>query len=300
MKKKKIDTRARFKPVTSQRLIIYAVLVVFIIYAGTLIFPFVWMLLNSVRTSEEFLVSPFAWPNSFNLISNYSIALFNFRIEATGGRQFSLASMFLVSAFLTLGGTALSVIFSAMLAYTVCKYKFRGRNIIYTLVIFALIVPLVGTLPATFELMTRLRLFNTFPGIFIMYSASYGMAFLLLYGFYKSISWSYAEAAFIDGSGHFGVFFKIMLPLSKPALIAVGIIAGIGIWNDYGTPAIFLRSFPPLAVGLNTMSETLGSIDRNYPVLFAAMLMAVAPIIIIFAAFQKTIMKNTVAGGLKG
>ena len=300
MKKKKIDTRARFKPVTSQRVVIYIVFVVFVLYALTLLFPFGWMLLNSVRDQHEFLASPFAFPTSFNFVSNYSQAIFRFRIEAIGGREFSLATMFLISVFITIVGTALSVIFSAMLAYTVCKYKFRGRGLVYTLVIFALIVPLVGTLPATFDLMGRLRLLNTFPGILILYSASYGMAFLLLYGFYKSISWSYAEAAFIDGAGHFGVFFKIMLPLSKPALIAVGIIAGIGIWNDYGTPAIFLQNFPPLAVGLNAMVEQMAEWELNFPVLFAAMLISVTPVIIIFAAFQKTIMKNTVAGGLKG
>jgi len=162
-----------------------------------------------------------------------------------------------------------------------------------------MVVPLVGTLPALFRLMESLGLLNTFPGILILYSSSYGMSFLLLYGFFKSLSWSYAEAAFIDGAGHFGVFFRIMLPIAKPALIAVAIISGIGVWNDYGTPYIFLRDYPTLAVGIQEMVRR-ARFDQNFPVLFAAMLIAVTPIILLFAAFQKIIMANTIAGGLKG
>jgi len=296
--KKQIQTQKRFKPVTSQRVVIYVIFVVFILYALTLIFPFVWMLLSSLRERNAFLSDPFAFFRSFNMAHNYYTAVFGTQVVA-GQRSFNLMSMFGVSLILTLGGITLSVFFSAMLAYTVCKYKFRGRSIIYTMVIFALIVPLVGTLPAQFRLMTNLRIIDTIPGVLVMYSASYGMSFLLLFGFYKSISWSYAEAAFIDGAGHFAVFFKIMLPISKPALIAVAIIGGIGIWNDYGTPAIFLPSFPPLAVGIDNM-VTIMTHDRNFPALFAAMILTVTPVIIIFAAFQKVIMKNTVAGGLKG
>jgi len=160
-------------------------------------------------------------------------------------------------------------------------------------------VPLVGTLPAMFRFMSDTGLLNTIPGILFMYANGIGFSFLLLFGCYKNLSWSYAEAASIDGAGHFRIFFQIMMPLSMPFITATGVIVAIGFWNDFATPYIFLRSFPTLAVGIDIMMSQL-IIRNDYPIMFAVLTIAVIPIVIFFAAFQKTIMKNMVAGGLKG
>ena len=113
---------------------------------------------------------------------------------------------------------------------------------------------------------------------------------------------TYAESAKIDGAGHATIFFRIMLPLAKPSLFAVGIITFIGYWNDYYAPYMYLRNYPTLAVGIYQMSSdiTTGANSYDYPALFAIMTISVVPIIVLFSIFQKTIMENMVAGGIKG
>ena len=91
-----------------------------------------------------------------------------------------------------------------------------------------------------------------------------------------------------------------MLPQAKPSLFAVGIISFIGFWNDYFTPYMYLREFPTLAVGIYQLQQEMSSRGSNWPVVFSAMVLSSVPVIVIFAVFQKTIIANTVAGGLKG
>ena len=119
------------------------------------------------------------------------------------------------------------------------------------------------------------------------------------YGFFKNISPGYIEAAFVDGATDAKAFFKIMLPIARPTLVSVSVIYAIGIWNDYTTASIFMKNIPTLAVGLRKMLVDLQH-RAAFPESFAAMAIALLPILIIFICFQKTIMQNTVAGGLKG
>ena len=133
-----------------------------------------------------------------------------------------------------------------------------------------------------------------------MYGGGFGFNFFLLYGFFKSVSWSYAEAAKIDGASNFRVFLSIMLPQAKASLFAVGIITFIGNWNDYFTPFMYLRNHQTLAVGIYKLQKSFETKGSNWPIVFAEMVLATLPIIVIFAIFQKTIISNTVAGGLKG
>jgi len=207
--------------------------------------------------------------------------------------------MFLISVFVTAVGTFLNIMVSSMVAYVVAKYKFPGSTFLYTLAVFVLIIPVVGTLPAQYRLMQNLGLYNTMIGLFILYSGGFGFNFLLLYGFFKNISWNYAEAAFVDGASDFQVFFKVMIPLAKPSMIALSTIHAIGLWNDYITPSIYLRDIPTLAVGLRTLTATMQA-RGAYAEMFATMIISVIPILIVFILFQKTIVENTIIGGLKG
>lgn len=96
-----------------------------------------------------------------------------------------------------------------------------------------MMIPTMGSMAAMYRLYNTIGLINTYTGIFITAMGGFGSGFLLLYGFYRNLSWTYAEAAQIDGAGHFRIYFGIMLPMAVPALTAVGILTGIGFWNDY-------------------------------------------------------------------
>ena len=138
------------------------------------------------------------------------------------------------------------------------------------------------------------------PLILLAYCSGFGMNFLVIYSFFKGISWSYAEAAFIDGAGNSKVFFSIMLPMALPAVSAMGIMGFVGMWNDYLTPILYMsRTFPTLASGIYLYEKKI-AYTANQPVYFAGVILSLVPVMAIFLAFQNKIMSNIYAGGLKG
>ncbi len=267
------------------------VYLVFTIYALSLLYPLIWVLVQSFRTKLDFFWAPLEFPQSF-YFQNY-IRIFS---------EYNIAAMFANSIILSVGGTLASILSSSCAAYVVSKYKFKMRNVIYGLVIVTMIIPTTGSIATTYQLMNDTGLSGMHIGLIIMYSGGFGFNFFLLYGFFKNLSMTYAESAKIDGAGHATIFFRIMLPLARPSLFAVGIITFIGYWNDYYAPYMYLRNYPTLAVGIYQLSSdiTTGANSYDYPALFAIMTISVIPIIVLFSIFQKSIMENTVAGGIKG
>ena len=268
--------------------------VVFFIYAASLIFPFVWMFLNMFKTNAEFFQDVWSWPKDFsNGWINLKTVL-NRKMMGSNVWEMTLRSFFIAAI-----GTLLSLASASCVAYVVAKFKFFGRNALYILAVMVMVVPTIGSTSATYKLIGDLGLYDNILALILLYSGGFGFQFLLLYGAFKSISWSYAESAYIDGANELTVFIKIMLPMVLPSLIPLGILNFIGFWNDYYTPFLYLKNNPTLAVGLQAYVNQM-QYDANWPALFALMLFSMLPIIIIFIAFQKQIMTNVTTGGLKG
>ena len=262
--------------------------VIFGIYALTLVFPFLYTLNNSFKSNGEFLTNVWSLPKNFNF-DNY--------VEAFS--ENNILGMFANTIFLTACGTFLSIMSASVMAYVLSKFKFFGSGLIYTLAILVMVIPNLGTVAATYKLMNNLHLLDSLPGLLLLYMGPFGSTFLLLYSFFKGISWSYAEAAKIDGAGNFTIFFRIMLPQAKAGIGAVAFMVMIGVYNDYYTPFLYLPSMYTLATGLQDLSnqaQTTGA----YTQMFAAMVISIIPLLVLFGCCQKTIMENTVAGGLKG
>lgn len=271
--------------------------IIFALYSLSLLFPFVWMIINSLRDVNEWQQTV-SFNDYWSLpkvcdFSNYSEIL---KAEIDGN---SILSMIIYSVILTVAGTIINVFFSACAAYVMAKYEFPGKRIIFALAIFAMVVPIVGTLPAQVKFMETLGLDDSIIGVLFLYSGAFGFNFILLLSSFESISWTYAEAAQMDGAGHFGIFFKVMIPMCKGPIIACCILQAITLWNDYSTPFLFMNSTPTLAVGLQIIQEEFTS-GGEYPLVFAAMIISILPVLILYACFQKKIIENTVAGGLKG
>lgn len=269
--------------------------VVFLLYAASLLVSFVWMFVSSFKSSGDF--------NSGNVFGFPKIWKFDNLIEVMKYEYQgqTVWSMFLLSVVTTLVGTVINVGLSAISAYCVSKYKFPGRRIIYGAAIFTMIVPIVGTLPAQVKMMETFgfsdSFVSSFIGVMFLYSGCFGFNFIMLYGSFETISWSYAEAAQMDGANRFQILFRIMLPIAKGPIIAICILQAIIFWNDYSTPFLFMKDYKTLAVGLQELQNEM---QNDYPMVFSAVMVAVLPVVVLFACFQKTIIKNTVAGGLKG
>ncbi len=271
--------------------------IVFAIYSISLLFPFVWMIINSLRSVQEWgetvsFKDYWSLPKDWDF-TNYITIL---KTEVQGQ---NLLSMIGYSVLLTVLGTFINVFFSACAAYVFAKYEFKGKKLLYSLAIFAMVVPIVGTLPAQVKFMEFLHLDDSVIGVLFLYSGAFGFNFILLHSSFESISWSYAEAAQMDGAGHFGIFFKVMIPMCKGPIISCCILQAITLWNDYSTPFLFMNSHSTLAVGLQAIQAEL-QIKGQYPLVFAAMIISILPVLILYACFQKKIIENTVAGGLKG
>lgn len=271
--------------------------IIFAIYSLSLLFPFVWMIMNSFRSVQEW-GSTVSFKDYWSLPKDWDFTNY-ITILKTEVQGQNLLSMIGYSVLLTVLGTLINVFFSACAAYVFAKYEFKGKKILYSLAIFAMVVPIVGTLPAQVKFMEFLHLDDSVIGVLFLYSGAFGFNFILLHSSFESISWSYAEAAQMDGAGHFGIFFKVMIPMCKGPIISCCILQAITLWNDYSTPFLFMNSHSTLAVGLQAIQAEL-QIKGQYPLVFAAMIISILPVLILYACFQKKIIENTVAGGLKG
>ena len=276
----------------SEKIVLFFFFFLFMIYAISLFVSFFWAFISSLKTDDEYFEKVFAWPKHW-LFSNYIKAFSEFEVYGV-----SFIGMFGNSLWLTVMGTFISIMVTSMTAYVIAKYNFFGNRFIYRLAIFIMVIPIVGNLPAQYKLILDLGINNPF-GILLLYTGGFGMNFIILNGTYRSISWNYAEAAFIDGASDWTVYWRIMLPQAVPALIALSILSCIGIWNDYMTPFLYLKQTPTLALGIYQF-DLAQQYRSNVPIYYCGVLMSILPILILFCCMQKTIMTNTVAGALKG
>ena len=165
--------------------------------------------------------------------------------------------------------------------------------------IVSFIVPTVGSIATTYRLMMKLHLLNTYFGIFLMAAGGFGLGFLLFKNFFAAIPWEYAESAFLDGATDLGVFLKIMYPQAVPILTAIAITAFIGCWNDYNTAYVFMPNRPTISLGVSQLYTKMEG-KLLLPVAFAGMTVLATVSLVVFTIFNKLIMSNFSAGGLKG
>lgn len=279
-----------------EKVLFIIMLIIFIFFAISYIFPFLWMGINAFKKPREFAKDFTGLPKEW-VWDNFKRA---FEYKNASTRYYTIFEMLGMSVILAFGGTIATVLASSCAAYVVAKYEFRGKSIILGMVIFSMIIPIVGSLPSQIQLMENLGLKDTVIGIIFLYSGGFGMNFMLLYSFFKNLSWTYVEAAKIDGASDARIFFTIIMPMTKGPIIAIAVIALIGLWNDYMTPLIYLPDMPTIAVGLKYLTDALKGGPSSYPLLFATITIAIIPVTIVFSIFSKTIMENTSVGGLKG
>ena len=298
-KKKEEEAAILYKRTAAEKVLYAFVFAVFTLYALSLILPFLWLIINSLQDKTTYEINlvlgkTFAFPKKLDW-SNYAYAFQKLTYNNT-----NIFGMFFNSVWYTFVRIFGGVIASAFTGYALAKYTFRGRNVIFAVIIFSMTVPIVGTTGATFKLVNDiLHIYNTPFYPILKYFSVIGMNFLVMYGFFKNISWSYAEAAFIDGASHSKVFFKVMLPQATSAVITLGILTGITAWNEYMDVLLYLPNFPTIASGLYGVSRTLPR-EGYSTAYFAALVISLVPVFVTFCCFSDVIMKNFAVGGLKG
>lgn len=285
----------------TEKIVFGIAFIFFALYAFSLLFPLAHLLTTSIKDYYTYITvgNSFTFP-PFNRIDfkNYIDALNQMYLLDSYMRPIYLYEMFWNSVWYTLGSSMLGVLFSSFVAYALTKYRFPGRNVIYAVIIFTMTIPIIGSTGSTLKLLSDLHIYNT-PLFLLTACSGFGFNFMILYGFFKSLPWSFAEAVFIDGGSDFTAFFRIMLPQAKSAIFTLVIMAWIGAWNDYTTALLYLPDFPTIASGLYRVQDKAIK-SGDIPVYYAGLVLSIIPVIVLFSCCSDTIMKNFTLGGLKG
>lgn len=202
------------------------------------------------------------------------------------------------SLFITLIVTVLCLFFSSMVGYALAVYQFRGRNVVFVAVLFILMVPFEILMLPLFRLMTALNLIDTYAAV-VLPSVVAPITVFFFRQYALGLPRELLDAARIDGCSEYGIFFKVMAPLMKPAFGAMAILQGMNSWNNFLWPLVVLRSNEmfTLPIGLSTLLTPYGN---NYDMLISGAMLTIVPIIILFLYFQRYFISGLTVGGVKG
>ena len=212
----------------------------------------------------------------------------------------SFGHYFANSVFVSLVSTGLAVILAAMMAYAFARFKFHGQNIMFWMLLVGLMVPGMMLLIPQYLLANELHLIDSLLGLIIFYVAT-NLAFntFLLRGFFEEIPWELEEAMIMDGAGSFRRFFRLILPLSRPALATVSIFTFLAAWDEY-VWALTIINDPSKRTLPIAISIFQGQHLTNWGLVFAASTITIIPVIVVFAIFQKQFVRGLTADALKG
>ena len=202
------------------------------------------------------------------------------------------------SVFMAFGATLLQVLTSALAAYAFARIKWRGRDQVFMLYLATMMIPGVVLMIPNFQAMVSLHFINTYHGLIIPAAFSAFGTFLLRQ-FMMSVSPALDEAATIDGANHWQIFWDIVMPLARPGLIALTVMTFLGSYQSFFWPLIMLNDAQlfPMSVGMMSLDSSYG---RQTELIMAATVMNIAPLIIVFAIFQKYLVSGLQLGGVKG
>lgn len=292
-KKFVIDKKNKIKARKSQVIAMSIMFVFFALMTITYLYPFYWVVINSLKTRYDFIMNIWGLPNIWQF-KNY---LTVFQLEYNG---VNIVGMITNTVIFMVSMTSISMFFTTITAYTVSRYNFFGKRALYTFQFILMFIPMVGNMAAVYKFYHQTGLYDTYIGLMLTSTSGFGMGFVMLYAFFQNVSWSYAEAAFIDGAGHFTVMFKIMIPMVAPAIIALAIRGAIGIWGEYMKFYLYAPSKVTLAYGLFALSTANKFGKISYPELFSALIISALPVLVVYSTTQGFITRNTQIGGIKG
>lgn len=264
---------------------------VFALLTFLAMFPFYALLLASLKPPTELL------RYGLNLRLDFGIMNFdNYLYLFTTGKIYF--TWFFNSVIITALNTALTLITCSMVGYGLAKYQFRGRNAVFVLVLFVMMVPVEIIMLPLYKMAVTFRMLNTYWGVVIPFAVSPFIVFFFRQ-FAVSIPKDFMDAGRIDGCSEYGIFFRIMMPLMAPAFGAMAILAALSSWNNFIWPLIVLRTNDmfTLPIGLSSLLTPYGN---NYNILLSGSIVSVLPLLILFILFQRYFISGLTVGGLKG
>ena len=265
----------------------YAAYLLLGLLAAVTLYPLVWVLLNSLKRSDDLFEASWSLPRVWQW-ANYGAAW-----------RYGLGHYMLNSVLVTAVSVVAIVLLGALTAFVLTTHRFPARTALHAVILGGLIVPPEVSLFPLFKIMLVLGIYNTYLAM-ILPDIAYGLPFtvLLLRAYMMLIPQEMAEAAQIDGAGLLRCFWSIYLPMTRPALAAVALVQGMRVWNEFVFALTFIsrNALRPLTVGLTTFGDSL---QTNWPVLLAGLVISFLPVLVVFLAMQRQFMAGLTAGALK-
>jgi N-acetylglucosamine transport system permease protein len=257
----------------------------------SVVYPLLWNVLASLKTNQEFLANPWSLPKGF-YFQNYINAF-------TKGK---IGDYFLNSMFVVILSLLLLLIFTVPISYVLAKFKFPGVKLLRNIFIACLFIQPTYIIVPLFLSMAGFNMLDNRVWLSVVYAVfQFPFSVFLLSAYMKAIPGEYEESAMIDGASHFTVLYKVIMPLTKPGIITVSILAVFGFWNEYPLALTLLSSDvkKTIPVGLANLFE-VQRYATDWGALFAALTMVLIPTVIIFIIGQKKLTQGMTVGGLKG
>ncbi len=256
--------------------------------------PAVGLLVSSFRPPR--LVSASGWWTA--LVPPVRFTLDNYR-DVLGA--YNMGRSFLNSLYITIPATVIPIMVAAYAAYAFAWMRFRGRELLFAVVVGSLVIPLQMTLIPVLRLLTAWRLVGTFPAVWLAHTA-YGLPFAiyLLRNFMGALPRDLMESAVIDGANPLMVFFRLIVPLTVPAMASLVIFQFLWVWNDLLVALIYVGGAPQVAPMPVTVSNLLNSLGQNWQLLTAAAFISMFLPMIVFFALQQYFVRGILAGAVKG
>lgn len=258
-------------------------------FAVYTLIPLLWLFITSLKTNKEYFESPFTFP-AVPQIQNYLNAF----------EQANLGRMIFNSVLVSIIATFLNIMIASMASYAISRFRFRGREIIFALFSAGIMVPLNAMMVPYFTIFSKAGMLDSLAALIILY-ASIGIPIstFIIRGFMDSFPKEIEEAAYMDGCGFFGRFFRIVLPLTKTGMVTAATFQFITCWNEF-VYANLLTSSPntkTIQIGIRYFTNQF---TTDYVSMYAAIIIAIIPSILIYALFQEQIISGLTAGAVKG
>lgn len=253
--------------------------------------PLVSCVITAFKTPEEYAsTNVMTLPESWGYFENF--------IQAW--QQANMLVAFRNSIIILVCVLAGSILTGSMIAYVLSRFKFVGNGLIRSLFLFASLLPGIAMQVSVYQIMYTIGWINFLPGYIIMMCGTDIISIYIFIQFFENISTSLDESAIMDGCTYFGVFFRILLPLLKPAIVTVMILKGVGVYNEYYNANLYLQDKNHLVTVATSLFKFTGPLGNQYNYICAGVIITMIPALIVFILCQKHIYSGLTQGAVKG
>ncbi len=263
-------------------------LVVLSAYAVTVIYPLLWMIVSGFKTNKEIFGDTWALPANWSL-DNYKQAW-----------DIGVGTYFVNSVIVTVSAMVLTIFFAALIAFVFARFQFPFKKFLFALVLGGMMLSPEVSLISLYKMLQSMKLYNTYFALILPYSAfRIPFSAFLMWSYFKDLPLEIEESAYLDGCSSFQMFYKMILPMSKPVVATAALLAAMTFWNEFMFGLVFIESSSLKTIPIGLMNLR-GTLTTEWAIMLAGLTISALPMIVVFLVFQKQLVRGMTAGGVKG